>query len=398
MKPIITTHDITISEGDITLRPMVDNDMENILLKWNNDAEVLYFSEGDDITSHDLEGIQYIYGMVSGMGFCFVIEYEGTPIGECWLQKMNLEHILAAYPNLDTRRIDLMIGEKDYWGRGIGTKVVRMLTKFGFESQNADMIFYMPADFNIRSCKLAERLGYKLVSKTPTEGSTKSKFDMNYAITRADYACGQPLKSAPEPHLFDGLIPAIVQDHHTGRVLMLAYVNRESYDFMLRHGQTCFWSRSKQELWHKGATSGNVQKIKHMAFDCDNDTLLIQVEQTGGGACHTGSFSCFGDENGRFNILDKVSATIKQRSQNPVEKSYTNYLLDKGVDKICKKVGEEAAETIIAAKNRNNDELTEEISDLLYHLLVLMHEQGVPLGDIQAKLAERYAPGPSLRT
>ena len=104
------------------------------------------------------------------------------------------------------------------------------------------------------------------------------------------------------PKSIEGLIPAIVQDYYTGCVLMLAYVNQESYDFMCKKGETCFWSRSRQELWHKGATSGNVQKIMHMAFDCDNDTLLIQVEQTGGGACHTGSYSCFGEEAGAFYI------------------------------------------------------------------------------------------------
>ena len=98
----------------------------------------------------------------------------------------------------------------------------------------------------------------------------------------------------------EGLIPAIVQDFYTGRVLMLAYVNQESYEYMLQHNETCFWSRSRRKLWHKGETSGNVQKIKHMAFDCDDDTLLIQVEQTGSGACHTGSFSCFGEERGEF--------------------------------------------------------------------------------------------------
>ncbi|MCL1786918.1 MAG: bifunctional phosphoribosyl-AMP cyclohydrolase/phosphoribosyl-ATP diphosphatase HisIE [Defluviitaleaceae bacterium] len=188
----------------------------------------------------------------------------------------------------------------------------------------------------------------------------------------------------------DGLIPAIVQDYYTGRVLMLAYVNQDSYDFMLKYNETCFWSRSRGELWHKGKTSGDVQKIKYMAFDCDDDTLLIQVEQTGKGACHTGSYSCFGNENGEFNILDKLQAQITDRSQNPQEKSYTNYLLDKGVDKICKKVGEEAAETIIAAKNRDKNELSEEISDLLYHLMVLMHEQDVTLADIQATLAGRH--------
>ena len=189
----------------------------------------------------------------------------------------------------------------------------------------------------------------------------------------------------------EGLMPAIVQDFYTGRVLMLAYVNQESYDFMLKNNETCFWSRSRQALWHKGSTSGDIQKIKHMAFDCDNDTLLIQVEQTGNGTCHTGSYSCFGEEKGEFNILDKIYAQIKDRSLHPQEKSYTNYLLDNGVDKICKKVGEEAAETIIAAKNKNKGELSEEVSDLLYHLMVLMFEQGVTMGDIQAKLSGRHS-------
>jgi len=187
----------------------------------------------------------------------------------------------------------------------------------------------------------------------------------------------------------DELIPAIVQDFYTGRVLMLAYVNRESYDFMLKKGETCFWSRSRQELWHKGATSGNVQKIMHMAFDCDNDTLLIQVEQTGGGACHTGSFSCFGDEAGAFHAIENDYATIVDRSRNPKPDSYTNYLLDKGVDKICKKIGEEAAETIIAAKNADKAELTAELADLAYHVLVLMHAQGLQPRDVLAEMVER---------
>jgi len=186
-----------------------------------------------------------------------------------------------------------------------------------------------------------------------------------------------------------GLIPAIVQDYYTGRVLMLAYVNQESYDFMLERGETCFWSRSRQELWHKGASSGNVQKIKHMAFDCDRDTLLIQVEQTGTGACHTGSYSCFGGETGAFNILHQDFEVIAERDANPKEKSYTNYLLEKGVDKICKKIGEEAAESIIAAKNADPKELTAEIADLAYHLLVLMYTQKISPKDITAELVRR---------
>ena len=187
------------------------------------------------------------------------------------------------------------------------------------------------------------------------------------------------------------LIPAIVQDFYTGRVLMLAYVNRESYDIMRQSGETCFYSRSRQALWHKGETSGNIQKIKHMAFDCDNDTLLIQVEQTGSGACHTGSYSCFGGEPGVFNVLENLYAQLTDRRNNPKPKSYTNYLLDKGIDKICKKVAEEAAESIIEAKNNDNAALIEELSDLMYHLLVLMFVQGVSPRELMNKLAQRRA-------
>jgi len=196
----------------------------------------------------------------------------------------------------------------------------------------------------------------------------------------------------------EGLIPAIVQDFHTGRVLMLAYVNQASYDFMQARGETCFWSRSRQELWHKGAASGNVQKICAMAFDCDNDTLLIQVEQTGKGACHTGNFSCFGDEIGAFHILEQVYEQIAERQANPREKSYTNYLLDQGTDKICKKVGEEATEAILAAKNNDPADLTREISDLAYHLLVLMLTQGVAPRDVQTELTRRHQVQGNLKT
>ncbi|GHT45033.1 histidine biosynthesis bifunctional protein HisIE [Endomicrobiia bacterium] len=188
----------------------------------------------------------------------------------------------------------------------------------------------------------------------------------------------------------DGLIPAIVQDWYTGKVLMLAYVNQESYDYMLKNGETYFWSRSRQILWHKGETSGNVQKIKNMAFDCDSDTLLIQVEQTGTGACHTGSYSCFGVNASEYEILDEVYNQIVDRKNSPKEKSYTNYLLEKGIDKICKKVGEESSEVIIAAKNKNKNDLIDEIVDLAYHLEVLMFISGITPKDIRAKFAKRH--------
>ena len=188
------------------------------------------------------------------------------------------------------------------------------------------------------------------------------------------------------------LIPAIIQDYKTNEVLMLAYVNEEAYQKMLETNQTCFYSRSRNELWHKGETSGHLQNIKGMYLDGDIDTLLIYVEQIGV-ACHTGAYSCFFNEIMDYdntNIFRSLSNLIENRKQNPVEKSYTNYLLDQGIDKICKKVGEEASETIIAAKNDDKEELIGEISDLFYHVFVLMNNQGILLEDIENKLKERH--------
>ena len=190
----------------------------------------------------------------------------------------------------------------------------------------------------------------------------------------------------------NGLVPAIIQDYQTKQVLMMAYVNEEAYDKMLETKQTYFYSRSRNELWHKGETSGHFQNIKGMYLDCDQDTLLIYVEQIGV-ACHTGAYSCFFEEIIPFEtlyIFHELYDLIEDRKVHPVEKSYTNYLLEQGVDKICKKVGEEASETIIAAKNNDKEELIGEISDLFYHVYVLMSQQGVTVEDIERKLGERH--------
>lgn len=196
------------------------------------------------------------------------------------------------------------------------------------------------------------------------------------------------------------LIPAIVQDYKTKQVLMLAYVNEESYEYMLKNKQTCFYSRSRKELWHKGETSGNYQEIQDMYLDCDQDAILILVKQKGKGACHTGEYSCFfnnvwtdmaiNNEAENADILDEVYSQIVDRSINPKENSYTNYLLDEGIDKICKKVGEEATETVIAAKNPSKDDLVGEISDLTYHTLVLMFKCGVTIEDVKRKMIDRH--------
>lgn len=203
-----------------------------------------------------------------------------------------------------------------------------------------------------------------------------------------------------------GLVPAIVQDAASREVLMLAYMNRESLMKTLETGETWFWSRSRQSLWHKGATSGHVQKVRRLRYDCDADTLLIEADQTGA-ACHTGETSCFyrevADEKGRNlfamenqqngdpkAILDKLEALIAERDEKRPEGAYTTYLFEHGVDKILKKVGEEASEVIIAAKNRSRDELRYEAADLLYHLLVLLREQGMKLDEVLEELASRH--------
>lgn len=195
------------------------------------------------------------------------------------------------------------------------------------------------------------------------------------------------------------LIPAIVQDYKTNEVLMLAYVNKESYEYMLENQTTCFFSRSRNQLWKKGETSGCIQNIKEMYLDCDNDTLLIKVEQLGQGACHTGNYSCFFNKvienielpaEKEVDVLQVLYENIEDRAKNPKENSYTNYLLNEGTDKICKKVGEEATETVIAAKNTCKQDLVGEICDLVYHTLVLMYNKQVNIDDVKNLLRERH--------
>jgi phosphoribosyl-ATP pyrophosphohydrolase/phosphoribosyl-AMP cyclohydrolase len=202
-----------------------------------------------------------------------------------------------------------------------------------------------------------------------------------------------------------GLVPAIVQDAASKEVLMMAYMNQESLKLTVESGETWFWSRSRNELWHKGATSGHIQKVKTLKYDCDGDTLLVLVDQAGP-ACHTGAYSCFfnnvevkgqanpvsaaADGKDRFAILATLEAVIAERDAERPEGAYTTYLFEKGIDKILKKVGEETAEVIIAAKNRDNDELRYEASDLIFHLLVLLREAKLPLDALMQELDRRH--------
>lgn len=201
----------------------------------------------------------------------------------------------------------------------------------------------------------------------------------------------EDLKTGP-----DGLVPVVVQDYKNEEVLMVAYMNREAFDETVRTGVMTYWSRSRQELWVKGLTSGHFQYLKEMRIDCDNDTILVKVAQVGA-ACHTGNRSCFyrtvlkkeyADRN-PMKIFESVYDVIEDRKAHPKEGSYTNYLFDKGIDKILKKCGEEAAEIIIAAKNPNPEEIKYEIADFLYHVMVLMSERGITWEDVSQELANR---------
>ena len=191
-----------------------------------------------------------------------------------------------------------------------------------------------------------------------------------------------------------GLIPAIVVDADTKKVLTLAYMNRESLKISMEKGLTCFWSRSRQELWLKGETSGNYQHIVSITADCDKDALTVEVKPDGP-ACHLGTTSCFenpvweSDELSAFS-LESLMTLIEGRKTEKKEGSYTTYLFEKGIDKILKKVGEESTEVIIAAKDNDKKETIYEIADLTYHVMVMMIEMGISLDDIHKELASRH--------
>ena len=191
-----------------------------------------------------------------------------------------------------------------------------------------------------------------------------------------------------------GLIPAIVVDAATGKVLTLAYMNRESLEITMAEGRTCFWSRSRQELWRKGETSGNVQRVVDITADCDRDALVVRVNKEGP-ACHLGTDSCFndlvweGDEPLPFSVEGLYDLLVGRKKSLP-EGSYTTYLFQKGLDKILKKVGEESTEVIIAGKARDKAETIYEIADLMYHVMVLMVELGISVEEVRDELASRH--------
>ena len=209
-------------------------------------------------------------------------------------------------------------------------------------------------------------------------------------------ACEASMKWSDFKLNSDNMLPVVVQDYKTNEVLMVAYMNENAYDQTITTGKMTYWSRSRNELWVKGDTSGHYQYVKSLTADCDKDTLLAKVSQVGA-ACHTGNYSCFFNQilqkeyndTNPLKVFEDVYAVIQDRKLHPKDGSYTNYLFDKGIDKILKKLGEEATEIVIAAKNPNVNEIKYEICDFLYHMMVLMVEKGVTWEEIMAELADR---------
>jgi len=288
-----------------------------------------------------------------------------------------------------------------YYNMGIGTVVLKHIdtTEAFREAVLGTKMHVLVRDGLIRN-DLAELLSYESTEAVITNYfEDKDIYKAKRAVKRQgiDIPLFESLIDFSEFKLADnGLVPVIVQDYRTSEVLMMAYMNEESYNKTIETGRMTYFSRSRQELWIKGETSGHYQYVKSLMLDCDNDTILARVHQVGA-ACHTGSYSCFFKklaekdyiETNPLKILEEDYNIIVNRKNNPKEGSYTNYLFDKGIDKILKKCGEEASEIIIAAKNEGGEELKYEIADFLYHMMVLMAECGLDWEDITGELANR---------
>ena len=288
-----------------------------------------------------------------------------------------------------------------FYEMGFGTAILKHIdtTKSFSEAIANTMLEVMVRDGLIRN-DLAEIFSYQTVQAVMTnyfEEKDIYKAKRGLKKQGIDIDVFESLIDFDDFKLTDaGLIPAIVQDYRTGEVLMLGYMNRESYELTIKTGRMTYFSRSRQELWVKGETSGHFQYVKSLSLDCDNDTVLAKVRQIGA-ACHTGNRSCFFKELAKKDYIPTNPLTvltddfdiILERKRHPKEGWYTNYLFDKGIDKILKKCGEEASEIIIAAKNPDAEELKYEIADFLYHMMVLMAECGLSWEDITKELVNR---------
>ena len=297
--------------------------------------------------------------------------------------------------------------EDDHRRKGLGRALCQHVLRLFRREDNAKPVYLHTQPYSWKAIPLYISLGFKLQPKDTFYGYenqyTQAMETLRSVVTPELYALMEQNTAAVASAAdlsairYDsrGLVPAIAQDAYSGQVLMQAYMNAESLQATLDSGFATYYSRSRQELWRKGATSGHLQRVICLNYDCDADSILMQVEQTGP-ACHTGARSCFhnpviqGDMPATAAILDTLERTIADRAANPKEGSYTNYLLNKGAEKICKKVGEEASETIIAAMKNDADGLAGEAADLLYHLAVLLYQQGVPMRDVWEVLKKRH--------
>ena len=302
-------------------------------------------------------------------------------------------------------KADFQNAEKlnEFYEAGIGTALLKHIdtTESFWKAISETKMDVLIRDGLIRN-DLAELLSYDTVEAVSTnyfEDEEKDIFKAKRALKDKgiDVSVFESMIDFDDFKLMDnGLIPAVVQDYRTNEVLMVAYMNKESYKKTIETGKMTYYSRSRQELWLKGDTSGHYQYVKSLMLDCDNDTILAKVRQIGA-ACHTGSRTCFFKELAKKDFVETNPLTvlledykiIMDRKEHPKEGSYTNYLFDKGIDKILKKCGEEATEIVIAAKNPDSEELKYEISDFLYHMMVLMAECGLDWDDITKELINR---------
>lgn len=305
------------------------------------------------------------------------------------------------------RSLHWLAVDEQHQRKGLGKALCKTAMKLMRREDNAAPVYLHTQPWSWKAVLLYAALGFKL-QRTDTFAAYENQYEAAMAAMKAVVTPEQYAKmeaaSAAEVRTADlsairydarGLVPAIAQDAYTGEVLMQAYMNAESLQSTLDSGYATYFSRSRQELWRKGATSGHLQKVIRLSYDCDADSILMQVDQTGP-ACHTGARSCFfnpvidGEMPATAAIMDEIEKTVADRAANPKPGSYTNYLLDKGAEKICKKVGEEATETVIAAMKGDEDGLAGEAADLLYHLTVLLYQQGVPLRDVWEVLRKRH--------
>ena len=325
----------------------------------------------------------------------FAVDREGTVVGTAiaWDDGLRVLHWLAVHP--------------EHQRKGLGKALCQTALRLFRREDNSLPVYLHTQPWSWKAILLYISLGFKL---QPTD--TIYAYENQYAqametlktiVTPEQYAKMEDNSTFVAAD-FDpaslkwndaGLIPAIAQDAATGEVLMLAWMNQESLQLTLESGFATYYSRSRQQLWRKGETSGHTQRVIRLSYDCDGDAILMQVTQIGP-ACHTGKKTCFhnpvvdGDLPATADILNTIEATIADRAENPKPGSYTNYLLDKGAEKICKKVGEEATETVIAAMKGDADGLAGEAADLLYHLAVLLHSQGVAMQDVWEVLRKRH--------